>query len=98
MKRHKSKTTFWITLATIHVLSLIYPIYFIHKTKSVDESVFAVFALIGVVFLLVAIDVTALRCDAELSADNCPGTYIANRCTCWSPSRVAQQRQLTGIR
>ena len=60
MKRTKSKTTFWITLATVNILSLIYPVNLVHATKSVDQTFFAPFALIGVMFVLVVIDAVSI--------------------------------------
>lgn len=84
MKRLKSKTTVWITLATINILSVIYPINLIHAAKSIDEDFVAAFALICVVFVLVVIDAISLVVidakTAERAASRCssPADYEAS--------------------
>jgi hypothetical protein len=60
MKRYKSSTPFWIALATVNVLALIYAINLIHAAKTIGENFFATFALIGVVFVLVVIDAVSI--------------------------------------
>ena len=60
MKRRKSKTTLWITLATVNILSLIYPVNLVHAAKSVDQTRFAAFAVIGVMLVLVVIDAVSI--------------------------------------
>ena len=60
MKRNKSNTHFWKVLAAVNVLALIYPINLMHGAESADETLFAVLALIGVVFLLITVDAVGL--------------------------------------
>jgi hypothetical protein len=60
MKRLKSKKTLWIRLATIHIVSLIYPVNLVHAAKSVDQNFFAAGGLIGVMFVLVVIDAVSI--------------------------------------
>lgn len=60
MKRNKSNTYFWRVLAAVNVLALIYPINLMHGAESADETLFAAFALIGVVFLLITVDAVSM--------------------------------------
>ena len=60
MKRNKPNTQFWRVLATINVLALIYPIDLVHRAETADENLFAAFALIGVVFLLLTVDAISM--------------------------------------
>jgi len=60
MKSRESKTSFWITLAVINVVSLIYPLKLIHGEKSVEKTFFAAFALIVMVLLLVVVDAVGI--------------------------------------
>ena len=46
MKRNKSSREFWMVLALVNVLALIYPINLLLRAKSVDENLFATFVLI----------------------------------------------------
>lgn len=84
MKRPKSKPTFWITLATINILSVIYPINLIHAAKSLAENFVAALALIGVMFVLVVIDAISIVVidakTAERAASRCssPADYEAS--------------------
>jgi hypothetical protein len=60
MKRKKSNTHLWRVLAAVNVLALIYPINLMHGAESADETLFAAFALIGVVFLLITVDAVSI--------------------------------------
>ena len=60
MKRNKPNTQFWRVLATVNVLALIYPINLVHRAETADENLFAAFALIGVVFLLITVDAVSM--------------------------------------
>jgi hypothetical protein len=60
MKRNKPNTQFWKVLAMVNVLALIYPIGLLHRAESADENLFAAFALIGVVFLLLTVDAVSM--------------------------------------
>jgi hypothetical protein len=86
MKRGRPRTPFWITLATINVMALIYPINLIRCAKSIDENFFAAFALIGVVFVLVVIDAVSIVVTDGLdtgerapSRSSSPGAYNVHR-------------------
>jgi formate hydrogenlyase subunit 3/multisubunit Na+/H+ antiporter MnhD subunit len=60
MKRNKLNTHFWRVLAAVNVLALIYPINLMHRAETADENLFAAFALIGVVFLLLTVDAVSM--------------------------------------
>lgn len=60
MERKKSHTRFWTVLASINVLTLIYPMDLLHCAKSGDESPFGAILLIGLVFLLVVVDAVSI--------------------------------------
>jgi hypothetical protein len=60
MKRNKSSRGLWMVLALVNVLALIYPINLSLRAKSVDESLFATFLLVAVVFLLALVDAVSI--------------------------------------
>jgi hypothetical protein len=60
MKRNKSGREFRMVLALVNVLALIYPINLLLRAKSVDENLFATFALIASVFLLALVDAISI--------------------------------------
>ena len=60
MKRNKSSREFWMVLALVNVLALIYPINLLLRARSVDENLFATFVLIASVFLLVLGDAISI--------------------------------------
>jgi hypothetical protein len=60
MKNHKSNTQLWTILALVNALALIYPINLLIRADSGDENLFAAFALIGVLFLLLTIDAVSI--------------------------------------
>jgi len=60
MKKDKPSTNFWGMLATVNVLALMYPIMLLHRADSADETLFAVFALIGSLFVLMVIDAVSI--------------------------------------
>jgi hypothetical protein len=60
MKSNKPHTQFWKVLATVNVLALVYPINLVHRAETADENLFAAFALIGVVFLLLTVDAVSM--------------------------------------
>ena len=49
-----------MVLALVNVLALIYPINLSLRAKSVDESLFATFVLVAVVFLLALVDAVSI--------------------------------------
>ena len=60
MKKNKPRTNFWGVLATVNVLALMYPIMLLHRADGADETLFAVFALIGSLFVLMVIDAVSI--------------------------------------
>ncbi len=60
MKKQKPNNQLWIALATVNVLALIYPINLLIHAESSDENLFAAFALIGVLFLLLTVDAVSI--------------------------------------
>lgn len=69
MKRSKSTAQFWIALATINVLALVYPINLVHRANSMDDNFFAILAAVGIVFALILVDtVSILLADVMGSA------------------------------
>jgi len=60
MKKNKPSTNFWGVLATVNVLALTYPINRLHRADSTDETLFAVFALIGSLFVLIVVDAVSI--------------------------------------
>lgn len=60
MKRSKSTAQFWIALATVNLLGLVYPISLLHRADSMDDNFFAVLAAIGVVFALILVDTVSI--------------------------------------
>lgn len=96
MKRPKSKTRFWITLATINILSVIYPINLIHGAKSVPQNFFAAFALIGVVFVLVVMDAVSLVIMDARSAERAASRYSSPAdYEAWLRQREAHRDELS---
>jgi len=49
-----------MALATVNVLALIYPSRLLLRANSLDENLFAIFALIVSVFLLAAVDAVSI--------------------------------------
>jgi hypothetical protein len=60
MKRDKPNTHFWKVLTTVNVLALIYPINLVHRAGNADENLFAAFALVGSLFLLMVVDAVSI--------------------------------------
>ncbi len=60
MKRNKPTAQFWIVLGAVNVAALAYPINLLHRAETNDEDLFAAFAVIGVVFLLMLIDAVSI--------------------------------------
>jgi hypothetical protein len=67
MKKHEANSQLWTTLAMVNVLALIYPISLLIRADSGDENLFAIFALIGVVFLLLTVDAVSIVISAGSS-------------------------------
>jgi len=66
MKRNKSNSKFWPVLATVNIVTLVYPINLLRRANSVDENLFAAFALIGLVFLLMVVDAVSILVAEEV--------------------------------
>jgi len=66
MKRNKSNSKFWPVLTTVNIVTLVYPINLLLRANSVDESLFATFALIGLVFLLMVVDAVSILVAEEV--------------------------------
>jgi len=60
MTKKKPTMWFWMALGAINFLALIYPIHLFVRAESVYESLFAMFVLIGFLFLLVVIDAVSI--------------------------------------
>jgi predicted neutral ceramidase superfamily lipid hydrolase len=66
MKRNKSNSKFWPVLTTVNIVTLVYPINLLLRANSVDENLFAAFALIGLVFLLMVVDAVSILVAEEV--------------------------------
>jgi len=66
MKRNKSNSQFWPALTTVNIVALAYPINLLLRANSVDENLFAAFALIGLVFLLMVVDAVSVLVAEEV--------------------------------
>jgi hypothetical protein len=67
MKRNnKSNTQFWSVLTALNVVALIYPINLLLGANSADENLFAAFALIGLIFLLLVVDAVSILVAQEV--------------------------------
>jgi hypothetical protein len=60
MKKNKPSTNFWGVLATVNVVAVMYPISLLHRAESTDETLFAAFALMGSLFVLMVIDAVSI--------------------------------------
>jgi len=60
MTTSKPRTRFWMALATVNGLTLVYPIILLRRAGSVEENLFAAFAFIGSIFLLVVLDAISI--------------------------------------
>ena len=60
MKRSKSTAQFWIALAIVNLLGLVYPINLLHRADSMDDNFFAILAAIGIVFALILVDTVSI--------------------------------------
>ena len=56
MKKNKSRSQFWTMLGAVNFLAVLYPIRLLHLAEGPDDRLFAAFAFIGVVFLLLIVD------------------------------------------
>jgi hypothetical protein len=56
MRRKGQKAKFWMVLATVNTLALIYPISLYVQADNNDAQFFATMVLLGVVFLLAITD------------------------------------------
>jgi hypothetical protein len=54
------KNKFWLILAGVNALVLIYPFTLLHRAESIDENLFATFMLIGCLFLLTVVDALSI--------------------------------------
>ena len=66
MKRNKSNSQFWPVLTFVNIVALVYPINLLLRANSVDENLFAAFALIGLVFLLMVVDAVSVLVAQEV--------------------------------
>jgi hypothetical protein len=66
MKRNKSNSQFWPVLTFVNIVALVYPINLLLRANSVDENLFAAFALIGLVFLLMVVDAVSVLVAEEV--------------------------------
>jgi hypothetical protein len=60
MKRSKPTTEFWTVLTIVNLLGLTYPIHLVIRANSVHENLFATFALVGSLFLIVVVDAVSI--------------------------------------
>ena len=60
MRRNKASRASWLILALVNVLALMYPINLMLRAKSIDENLFATFALIASVLLLALVDAISI--------------------------------------
>ena len=60
MKKNKPSTNFWGVLASVNVLALMFPIMLLHRADGAVETLYAVFALIGSLFVLMVIDAVSI--------------------------------------
>jgi len=51
---------------TVNIVTLVYPINLLRRANSVDENLFAAFALIGLVFLLMVVDAVSILVAEEV--------------------------------
>jgi len=51
---------------TVNIVTLVYPINLLLRANSVDENLFAAFALIGLVFLLMVVDAVSILVAEEV--------------------------------
>ena len=66
MKRNRPKTHFWEVLTTVNVVGLVYPVNLLLRSESGDEKLFAAFALIGLLFLLMVVDAVSFLVAEEV--------------------------------
>jgi hypothetical protein len=57
-KNHNSR--FWMILATINVLTVVYPVHLLAQAEDSDEKALAVFAIAGIAFLLMVVDAVSI--------------------------------------
>ena len=60
MNRNANKRTFWLTLTTVNVLALLYPITTLIESDSGGGQFVAAFVVIGILFLLALVDAIAV--------------------------------------
>jgi hypothetical protein len=60
MLKNGNTSRFWFVLTAINLLALSYPIILFHRAETTDASLFAMFVLIGCVFLLTVIDAVSI--------------------------------------
>ena len=53
-------------MLTVNIVTLVYPINLLLRANSVDENLFAAFALIGLVFLLMVVDAVSILVAEEV--------------------------------
>ena len=59
MKKNHSDH-FWMILATINILTLVYPLNLLAHADDSEEKAIAVFAIIGLAFLLMVVDAVSI--------------------------------------
>ena len=60
MNKNKPGTEFWILLAALNILALIYPINRVVHASNLDEDLFATCVLVGSLFLLLVADAVTI--------------------------------------
>jgi hypothetical protein len=60
MKKRKPNTHLWTALATVNAIALIYPVNLLLRADGGDENLFAAFALMCVLFLLLTVDAVSI--------------------------------------
>jgi uncharacterized membrane protein YhaH (DUF805 family) len=60
MKKRKARENFWLVLALINLLAMVYPISYYAQADGMEDQVLAVAVLIGVGLLLALVDTVSI--------------------------------------
>lgn len=60
MKKQKSKDEFWLVLATLNVLAMVYPTSAYLRADSMEDQILAVFVLCGLGLVLAILDTVSI--------------------------------------
>ena len=60
MQKNRQKLRLWTIVGAVNILGLIYPLNLLHRAESTDQTLFATFALIGFLLLLIVIDAVSI--------------------------------------